>query len=90
MQPTSSPASPHQPINIETLERSLRQDFPLPLANLAVHGSGDWSAVFSADYEGEKVFVKVGDDPKRSMVEVAALELFQLHGVPGPRMLGFF
>ena len=78
-----------QAIKIEMLERSLRQDFDLSLSKIAPHGSGDWSTVYSAMCDGEQVFVKIGDDPKRSQVEVAALELFGHHDIPAPRTLGF-
>ena len=84
--------SPEGKPEVSMLQSALAAEFGMQVENLTSinpEDEGDNSEVFSGNYEGRKVFVKTSNDPQTFVLEVAGLELFQKHGVPGPRTLIF-
>jgi len=59
------------------------------LISLSSEHLGDNSEVFTGNYEGQDIVVKIGDELRWFQMEASVLDLLQKYDLPTPRVLGF-
>lgn len=77
--------------NLAPIEFAIKQNFEISIDNLApipAQDLGDNCEVLSGFYNGQKVFVKLLENPRDFQVEAAAFKLLGEHGIASPKVLG--
>lgn len=77
--------------DLAPIEFVIRENFDISISNLApipTQDLGDNCEVLSGFIDGQKVFVKLLEDPRDFQVESAAFKLLGDHGIASPKVLG--
>ena len=79
----------HAEFEKASLESQLSADFGRPITGLQRAEGGIISETYSAEFEGEKVFIKLNDNDEVFPKEAAVLRLLKERGIPVPSVLDF-